>query len=106
MLEIRPIETDDDLQGALDLMAGIYPERAVMLAEFRGQQSAYPDHALFQALEEERLVGWSRVVVDATTHDATIAVASTIETKTAKWARIGQWPSCRLRRRLMRRSAG
>ncbi|MDX6492500.1 MAG: hypothetical protein QOH02_435 [Gaiellaceae bacterium] len=78
MLEIRPIETDDDLQGALDLMASIYPERAVMLAEFRGQQSAYPDHALFQAHDEERLVGWSRVVAEPRLRERRLASSQVV----------------------------
>ena len=39
MLEITAIETDEDLRAALELMASIYPERALMLAEFRGRRS-------------------------------------------------------------------
>jgi GNAT superfamily N-acetyltransferase len=64
MLEIRPIETDDDLHAALELVRNVYPERALTLAEFRGHQAAYEDHALLQALDAGRLVGWSVMVAE------------------------------------------
>lgn len=56
-MEIRPADTDDEIQAFLDLAAALYPDRALTLEELRAFEAANLDTQHFLALEEAEPVG-------------------------------------------------
>ena len=57
MLEIRPADSDSEIQAFLDLVAVLYPDRVLTLEELRGFMAALPDSQHFLALEGAEVVG-------------------------------------------------
>jgi GNAT superfamily N-acetyltransferase len=77
MVEIRPIQTDPELQGALDLIRAVYPERAMLLREIR-EIEATAAHARFGAYEDERLAGTVTTLVEPRLREQDGAFASIV----------------------------
>jgi GNAT superfamily N-acetyltransferase len=57
MPEIRPADTDNDIQAFLDLVAALYPDRVLTLEEVRAFEASIPDSQHFLAVEDADVVG-------------------------------------------------
>jgi GNAT superfamily N-acetyltransferase len=57
MPEIRPADTDDEIQAFLDLVAVLYPDRLLTLEEVRAFEASIPDSQHFLAVEDVDVVG-------------------------------------------------
>lgn len=76
MVEIRPIHTDSELRGALDLIRSVYPERAMLLREIR-EIEATAEHERFGAYDG-RLVGTVTGLVEPRLREQNGAFASIV----------------------------
>jgi GNAT superfamily N-acetyltransferase len=74
MLEIRPADSDAEIQAFLDLVAVLYPDRVLTLEELRAFEAAIPDSQHFLALEGAALVGAGVARVEARIRDRKGAV--------------------------------
>ncbi|MDQ5821811.1 MAG: GNAT family N-acetyltransferase [Actinomycetota bacterium] len=62
-MEIRVVQTDEQLQATLDLIRGVYPERALTLAEVRAIEATV-EQTRFQVREHGVLLGAALIVVE------------------------------------------
>ena len=75
MVEIRPADSDEEIQAFLDLVASLYPDLALTLDEIRAIQAAIPDNQYFLANENDAVVGGGVVVSEPRLRDRNGAVA-------------------------------
>jgi GNAT superfamily N-acetyltransferase len=75
MVEIRPAESDDEIQAFLDLVASLYPDLALTVDEIRAVQSSIPENRYFLALVGGELVGCGLVLAEPRLRDRNAAVA-------------------------------
>jgi GNAT superfamily N-acetyltransferase len=89
MAEIRAAETDEDVQACLDLIAALYPDRAMLLEEIRAIEAAIPAQARFQAVEDGRIVGTAAIMVEPRLHERRGAHASLVVARDARGRGVG-----------------
>lgn len=89
MLEIRVAETDKDVQACLDLIASLYPNRAMVLDEVREFEASVPDQTRFQALDEGRFVGTASILAEPRLRERRGAHASIVAARDERGRGVG-----------------